>query len=140
MFERFSSISVSLDGNRVLKRAGGRLGEMGTNMAATKEDIQRVHERIDNLNEAMTKMSVAVERLATTIELMPKPQPRPCEELRVHLDKHAENMKNWKSAVIEKVVSVAAVIIIGLFIYWLTNQKPAIPEQQPKIEIVNDER
>lgn len=103
-------------------------------MPVTKEDINRLHERIDPLYDAMTKMSVAVERLATIIELMPRPQPRPCEDLKTHLADHKENVKSWKSAIIEKIVGVAAMMIIGLFMYWLGDRKTAdVPE--PIIEV-----
>lgn len=60
----------------------------------TKEDISKVHERLDALVEGQAQSRVAITRIETTLKLMPQPPARPCpeqKELRRDFDEHIKN-------------------------------------------------
>ena len=57
----------------------------------TKEDIGKVHSRLDLLVEEQTRSRIAITRIETRLELMPQPPARPCpehKELREDFDEH----------------------------------------------------
>jgi len=60
----------------------------------TKEDINRVHDRLDEVVAEQSKTRVIIERVETTLKLMPRAPTRPCPEqkkLRKDFDEHIKN-------------------------------------------------
>ncbi len=78
----------------------------------TREEAKDIYDKI-NL------MSLSIVRIETKLDLMPKPQPRPCETLMEHLKEQKENWLGWKSAIIVGIVSMICGGLSGLFGYWI---------------------
>ena len=97
----------------------------------TKEDLNRVHERIDDLAKAIAGMAVHVAQIATTLENLPPLPRRPCtwhRQLRRqfddHIADHEETIRDWRQAVIRAVVDVLKIafvagmgLIIGILLH-----------------------
>ena len=89
-----------------------------------KDDLNRVHGRIDKLQESvqdrmdnMTKaihtMATSVTRIAATIENMPKAPKQPCAWISEHLQDHRMARKSWKQAIIRSIVHIAELGVVG---------------------------
>ena len=97
----------------------------------TKEDLNRVYDKIDALNESVKTVVVSVTKVQTTLKNLPAPQKRPCvwhEQLRKefdgHVDEHDEVARDWRQAAIKAVVDIVKLgvvaglgVILGL---WLS--------------------
>ena len=90
----------------------------GAGMAAevTKGDVERIHERIDDVNDKIDKTTDAVAKMAnsvTELTVILRERPRhnePCDSLKEHLKEHKDTEKTWKRIIIE---SLAKLIIVG---------------------------
>ena len=76
----------------------------------TKDDLNRVHDRIDETNktvmqtnESVNKMAVAMERLAVTLEKLNIPT-QPCSFLEDHLQDHKNERTWWKHTVLGNII------------------------------------
>ena len=107
----------------------------------TKADIMAIHTKIDNQGDAITEMALAVKEMATTIKLLPKPEPRPCDPyksllkayeghiheheeakspttLRREFDNHIKEHDSFKTAWITAILSLGtSLIVVGFEIY-----------------------
>ncbi len=96
---------------------------------ATKSDIHEVHQRIDTMVEHQNQTNVELARIATRLELLPKPPKppkRPChfhDELRSevadHLGSHAETKRLWRTPIVKTVIDVVKLAVVaGLTYLW----------------------
>lgn len=100
--------------------------------AVDKEDITRIHNRIDKLEEkTFTKLdeqtngigliNITLAKLCVKMDTVPKPQERPCKELSEHLDSHKNDIRTWKKSVINLLAGLVKVGIVALVGYWLAS-------------------
>jgi aspartate ammonia-lyase len=89
----------------------------------TKEDLNRVHNRVDAAVNALAETNVKLERVATTLENIKIPE-QPCHDLRLlsnnvekHIREHSMNRQTWKSALVNGTVRLVIAAIIAATAY-----------------------
>jgi len=91
-------------------------------MTASAGDIKHLHSRLDKLFEVQGKQALDLGRIATTMEMRPRPCPDH-ETLRRdvdhHLKEHDQTRSTWQSAFIKGIVDVVKMIAVGAFGWWI---------------------
>jgi hypothetical protein len=84
-----------------------------------KTDLTRLYDIIE-------PMKTDIATIKAKLEVMPKPEPRPCPYLSTHLSDH----KDWKLQALDLAKMLVAAAIIGLFGYFAGQRKqnPSIGE------------
>ncbi|KKK50260.1 hypothetical protein LCGC14_3126790, partial [marine sediment metagenome] len=72
----------------------------------TKEDVNQVHKRIDELVEVTTLIRISVSKIEMAIPEPVELPKRPCDFLEDHIDEHKDNVKTWKHSVIKTAVDI----------------------------------
>ncbi|MGA2324288.1 MAG: hypothetical protein ABSG22_10615 [Sedimentisphaerales bacterium] len=88
-------------------------------MPPDKDDLNRIHNRIDELVKSVGSMATDVATIATKLELMPEAPTRPCRELEEHLEEHKETKKSWKDALAAAGVDIAKITIVAAIAYLI---------------------
>ena len=95
-------------------------------MKVDKQDITRLHQRIDSLQtdtfdkldehqDCLTDIKISVATISEQIKHFPTG--RPCEQLKEHLNNHRDTAKTWKNGGINlvwKLIEVAAIVLGGI--------------------------
>ena len=91
----------------------------------SKEDINKVHERLDKLVEGQTQSRIAIGEIQTTLKLMPKPASRPCPEHKQlrgefdeHIEIHKESRRLWQTPVVGMLIHLVELGTVAL-LTWL---------------------
>ena len=80
----------------------------------TREDIDRIHDRLNAAQESNKDTMVAVARIEERLKAVPVPPERPCKELAVHLKDHKEAEKQAKATWRDLAVRIASPILAGI--------------------------
>lgn len=109
-------------------------------------DLQRLHERIDSLDnkiddrlnkmaERQTRMAVALGTIETTLKLMPAPPElpdRPCRELSEHLNNHRETRRLWQSPIVGMLIHLFELALVAALTYVIA---AALTASEPKSRV-----
>lgn len=84
----------------------------------TRQDLDRIHSRLDQTLDTQTQLQVAVARIEQKIEMAPKPPTipaRPCPDFVSHIAEHkkAEEGKGERS-LLQLVLSKIVVPLVGI--------------------------
>lgn len=63
----------------------------------TRQDMDRLHQRLDESGAVLTQVQIAVARIEQKIELSPKIPARPCPDFLAHKAEHESAAKEKKS-------------------------------------------
>jgi hypothetical protein len=88
----------------------------------TKEDVNQVHKRIDDLVEVTTLIRISVTKIEMAIPKPIKLPARPCHFFEEHVQEHKDNVKTWKDTVIKNTVDVLKLGIVALITYYLATR------------------
>ncbi|HUV67605.1 MAG TPA: hypothetical protein VMW24_27175, partial [Sedimentisphaerales bacterium] len=87
----------------------------------TREDIGKVHSRLDTLVEEQTKSRIAIGKIETHLKMMPAPQSRPCPqhlELKAdfdsHIEIHKESRRLWQTPVVGMLIHLVELGTVAL--------------------------
>lgn len=94
-------------------------GEVG------KDDVNRLHQRIDEMNNAITGLAVNVAKLGTVIERLPALPSRPCKDFQDHIQEHKSNQRDWRVMLIGLVGKAASYIAVAGVTYIIASAKAA---------------
>ncbi|MHA1712600.1 MAG: hypothetical protein ACTSW4_00945 [Candidatus Ranarchaeia archaeon] len=88
----------------------------------TREDIRRVHQRLDDFQkdfrEFTNEVSATMAEIKTKIDAMPIQPKQPCIFFEKHLEEHKDTARSWKHAAISGTVKVVITAIVGAFCYF----------------------
>jgi len=118
-------------------------------------DIQRIHERIDELGanlrielaestKQVVNLCIAMGKVETKLSMLPPQASRPCRELTEHLDDHKQNKRPcpeltehltshkeirflWQKPLISKLIDLALLGIIAAVFFYIGHQKTEQP-------------
>jgi len=82
--------------------------------SVTKEDIEKVHSRLNAMVEEQTKSRIAIGQMEITLKMMPLPPARPCPELAGHLTEHKESKRLWKAPIVAALIHLIELGIVAL--------------------------
>lgn len=109
----------------------------------TKEDIGKVHSRLDSLVEEQTRSRVAIGRIETILQMMPPLPTRPCpehnelrkdfdehiegrpclehielqEDFDEHIETHRESKRLWQRPLVAAIIDLAKMAAVAGFTY-----------------------
>ncbi|MHC4951727.1 MAG: hypothetical protein ACYTEU_12195 [Planctomycetota bacterium] len=83
-------------------------------MEIDKDDVVRLHEKIDDLGKDMTVMKVDMAEVKTKLSLTPEIK-QPCSYLIDHKQEHKDNMTLWKRPIASGIIG-AMFVTLGLFL------------------------
>lgn len=87
------------------------------------DDLKRVHDRIDALNDGLNSLVVQVTRIATHLENYTQP----CQwfsglekKLAAHLEDSKIEKGVWHDAAVKAGIDLVKMALVGLIVYWIT--------------------
>lgn len=88
----------------------------------TKQDITRIHDRLDEMQTTSTATQVAVARIEERLNHLPEIPPRPCSFLQGHIDEHEKTKKDlndWRTNGIRLLFDFLkmAIVAIATFVF-----------------------
>lgn len=121
------------------KRKKGRYFERHAMSYATKEDINRVFDKVENVQNDVSDLKSTFTELKTTFDLTPKIK-QPCKWLNDHLGTHKHTATTVVDYIIKKAIDIAALAIIGLIMFYFANaklnQSQPEKEQSPSVQVL----
>ncbi len=82
---------------------------------ATKDDINRIHDRLDPIAENLAE-------IRATLKLMPKTPKQPCTYLDSHLTEHKATTNTWKTFFIRATVDVVKMALVAIATYFFVKK------------------
>ncbi len=93
----------------------------------TRQDADRIHQRLDEFGVVQTQVQIAVARIEQKIELAPKVPARPCPDFLAHKAEHENAAKEKRSVlawVLQTILAPALAAIGGAIIAVMHWGKP----------------
>lgn len=84
----------------------------------TREDISKVHSRLDDLVEEQTLSRIAIGKIETHLKLMPAPKPRPCKELQDHIETHKESRRLWQKPIVGMLIHLIELGLVAVVTWY----------------------
>lgn len=75
-----------------------------------KEDIRRIHNRIDNIDKRQQSHGEILARIDQYMSMYKQP----CEALVLHLEAHKETRKLWQQPIVRSIVHLLELGIVAL--------------------------
>jgi hypothetical protein len=90
-----------------------------------RDDINRIHERLDKIAEGQMAQAVAIARIEVQIAAIKPPPPlpaRPCQDFEKHVEEHKatekENRATWRGVLFEIAKPALAAVGGALAVVW----------------------
>lgn len=93
----------------------------------TRQDIARIHERLDAMQVTSTATQVAVARIEEKLQHIPEIPPRPCSFFEAHIAEHAEtkrSLNDWRTNGIRLAFDFLKMAIVAVLTYFFLGKRP----------------